>query len=376
MTLRRAGSVARGRRAIRLLVGLLLLAGATLTQAGEVPLIPRVEPADDLRQVVLVPPAQRVPNLDGKLVDWPSDKPLATYREADLKTAGRSSLEPGQKAEVEVSFWARWDYRYLYVAAQVRDRSPALPDPGRGWAGADGRPEATLFQYDGVSVNLQPYPEVLASSRVLPPLPASLRGWYDTRFVMSPYRAGGQPRTLSEGSAYVATVSGEGYVVEGQIPWRSLGFSPEAGDQMAFCLHVVDASPDDKTPAQHFLWNVVPAASGAMWWRDQREGDVVASWGRLRLVNPAGWGASLLPDAAGASEDGELRFVGTVDVSAPGLKSAVVEVCEAETGRVARSLPLAQDLPGSSTYRLRGAVNVTGLGAGRYLLNLVGGAGQ
>lgn len=329
------------------------------------------EPAADLAQVVLVPLAEQRITIDGDLEEWNFDKPLARFRGEELKRTGRTSLDLDEKSDLGVSFQACWDRYFLYVAVKVRDRSPALPDPETGWDQEDSGPLGTLFDYDGVSVNLQPYPDVLASARAMSKQPPLRKGWYDARFVMSPYEPQGQPRQYAGLSEYAAKLTEEGYVVEGRISFTSLGLGPAAGDQLAFCLHVVDASADEGATTEHYLWNVVPCGSGAMWWKGQREGDVIASWGRFRLADSRGWGANLIATSASVAPWGELTYVGTLDVGPRGLTIVALEIREAETGRVVQHIRVGQEIAGPGTYRLRGTFKLAGLAPGRYVLAII-----
>jgi len=330
------------------------------------------QPAPDLVPVVRVGPVRQTIRIDGDLGDWAGVEPLGDFTPDRLRTAGRTGLEPGQTSALRVRIRAGWDHRYLYVCAQVTDPSPAYAPPAKDAGDVPDwrtRLKQVQFRYDSVSVNLQPYPDVLAGSRALPNVPEPRKGWYDPRFVMFPYVRGNTPFAYPDGRVYACRPTRGGYVVEGRIAFDALGFVPEPGDQMAFCVHVVDASPDSTVPVVHHLWNVVPMPPGGSWWKGQREGDPIGSWGRMRLVDRAGWSASLSVGWVVGPLD-VLRYVGTADVGTAGLHVAAIEVREVGTRRLVRRLPVGQRLRGPGAYRLRGAIPLRGLMPGRYTLTI------
>ena len=325
--------------------------------------------APDLGPVVLVRPATDAIRIDGVLAEWSRIKPLGKFTAEDLKRTGRTSLEPGTKSSVRVTFWGAWDDQFLYVAVKVHDTSLAMPDPKKGWGATKDGAVGDLVAYDGVSVNLQPYPDVWKGPRALPVKPKSRKSWYHAPFVMSPYKPGGGARRWPGLSTYAARVVPGGYDVEGRIAFTSLGFLPSAGDQMAFCLHVIDLAADGKRPSQSHLWNVIPMPPGGWWWKEQRLDDVYASWGRLRLVNASGWGASLVTDGP-HTPLGTVRYVGTVDVGPAGLDVAAVEMRRSGSDHLMLRLPVNRKLTSPGTYRLFGEFGLQGLPAGRYRLDL------
>ena len=54
----------------------------------------------------------------------------------------------------------------------MKDQALHVPDASAGWGKDEKERQKSLLKYDGVSVNLQPYPEVLSGARSLKERPA------------------------------------------------------------------------------------------------------------------------------------------------------------------------------------------------------------
>jgi len=69
----------------------------------------------------------------------------------------------------------------------------------------------------------------------------------------------------------VKDVTGDGYVLQAALPWKSLGIEPKAGEEMLFDV-AIDNSDDGDTRVQQLVWNGSAKNSGDR-----------GSWGRARL---------------------------------------------------------------------------------------------
>lgn len=347
-------------------VGVTVAVSGPVWSAGSTPGTPRVVRSETLVRVLAVPRLTHPVTVDAQLGEWELAKPPIVIDRQTTAARGRLSLGPNQRSTYRAAGTCAWDDTYLYLAMRVHDRAAVGAKPGHAWKASTQADESLdelrlLFLVPGW---------LRRSSRAIPPLPASPKGWYDSRYRLCYYVAGARARPLPGRSRYVCRPATDGYTIEAAIELRTLGFVPRAGDRVSFALLAIDVSTAGKGTRDHFLWNAVPTAPGPDWWSPAFPGSLYDSWGELRLLGRDGWGADVLPAGLGSAPGGTVRYLATVDVAARPIELKTLEIVQTDTDKVGARVPAGARLAPGQRHTLTGAFVLPRLQPGRYDLRL------
>jgi hypothetical protein len=183
---------------------------------------------------VNVPRAPGAIQLNGRRDGWPGVPP---------ERVSAARLVEGADAQgVEAVFRLSWDDTNLYLMVEVTDPTP-MKNSNRG---------AAIWAGDGVEL-------FIGHEQV--DQPGALR-FTDRQILLSAGNADGRPQWYFANSpaqapltlTAAANVNGQGYTLEAAIPFKSLGFEPAEGKELAFDL-AIDNSNDGNSRAAQLVWN-------------------------------------------------------------------------------------------------------------------------
>jgi hypothetical protein len=202
------------------------------------------------------------PTIDGDLGEWSS-----SIFVADQIVFGASNWTGVNDASA--SYYAGWDDSNLYLAVGVRDdRHVQTATGSKLYLGDDIeiQLDAQLAQdFSSTGLSADDYQIGLSAGNFGGLAPEAYR-WY--------------PSSLAgrlTAAVVKAKASGDGYILEAQIPWSALGVTPNSGASYGFAVSISD---NDKTGV---------AAQQSM----------VSSVSTRKLLNPGTWGTLILEGESG-----------------------------------------------------------------------------
>jgi len=305
-----------------------------------------VKPAGDLKWVV--PVRSGKVTVDGELGEWDLGKPgiVANARAVDIDKLGWKGPDPQGDNDLSAAVAVAWDDKNLYLAARVTDDQLAETAGQKKWASPWG--------HDTVVVLVRPPVWLTTGARAVGSVPEQLT------FGLSYYSADTGPRPLGGGATYVARKSAGGYLVEAAIPFRAMGFRPEAGDRVPFMLIFSDIDPG-KTAHLRFDQYGLPT-----------RGHGGRGSAQLRLLGPKGWGGDLHTAHATVRPGGFLRYVGTIDVVGKPVRLNGVELVSRDKDRAIVKASCRESLTPGGRYKVEGGVRLPkDLAEGSYDLRLI-----
>ncbi len=201
-------------------------------------------------KVVAIPRALPGLKLDGTTTNWPG-RPAEPVEPTRL-----ASGNPNPKLRGD--FRLCWDENALHFLIQVKDPTPGRNDhpPGRYWSGDAVELFLGARQLDEPGNMLFSDRQVLLSAGAKPGV-----------HIVDHPDAGALCRVL-----VIKDVTGDGYTLQAELPWKALGIEPRADLELLFDL-AIDNSDDGIARLQQLVWNGTAKNSGDR-----------SVWGRARLV--------------------------------------------------------------------------------------------
>jgi hypothetical protein len=321
---------------------------------GETPVPPGASAAEtlfDVKQLrgnewtVFVPRAEKTPRVDGSLSGWAMDKAPIVMDGSFVPQRGWAAPPPERDAQLSGRVALSWDDKYLYLAAIIRDDDKTPHGAKDAWG--------TPFGCAGLVVNVSPPGWLTSGARS--PGPAPLEVMYG----LSYYSPGGSPRPLAPDCKYAVADTKDGYTIEAQISFASMGWTPaEVGDRFPLGLILVDEGRH--RPAGHqfhqYGWNYGPGST--------------AGTGEARLLGAGPAAGEIIPERDSVAPGAPLRYVGTIDAQAAATLQAL-EVAPVGGGAPVATFALGRTLPGAGRYRLWGQLPLPELPPGRYEVRMV-----
>ncbi len=201
------------------------------------------------RKVMAVARATKVLQIEGASSDWPGIPPETLT----AKNISFGTVDETFSATCRFS----WDETYLYLLADVNDRTP----------GQNDRKAGSLWMGDGVELFVgHEEPEEAGELR-----------FSDRQILLG---AGAEPSAYfarmgvqPEGTRIAATrnVTAKGYTIEAAIPWKALDIVPVKGSEILLDI-AVDDSEDGLTRRRQLMWN-----------GSSRNSSDRGGWGRAKL---------------------------------------------------------------------------------------------
>ncbi|HEY3416701.1 MAG TPA: sugar-binding protein [Armatimonadota bacterium] len=280
----------------------------------------------------VLPVAQRAVTLDGTLAEWDFSHPAITATAATIDKLGWKSPAPEGDADLSARVQFAWDAENLYLAAHVTDDQLAETAGQAAWGSPWG--------HDTVVARILPPNWLTGGPRATGPVAS------DQYFGLSYYSPETGPRPLPGGARYLATRAPQGYDIEAAIPFRTLGFRPEAGDRLPGMIILSDIDPQ-KAPGQRFDQYGLPTRGF---------GDRQVA--QLRLLNSDGWGADFFLSRTALTAGSSVRFLGYVDVVTNPLNISGVELISRETGQTILRQAATKTLTPGHRYEVSGILRL------------------
>ncbi|CAN5417812.1 hypothetical protein BH09VER1_BH09VER1_29260 [soil metagenome] len=202
-------------------------------------------------KTVQIPKALSGMKLDGTTSNWPG-RPAEPI---DASRAVHGLVDPN----VSGSFRACWDETNLYFHIQVKDPTPLL----------NNKEGDKLWGADGVELFIGTKELAKGGSLTFQDRQILIGGSNERKIHVVDHPEEAKTWQMMA----VKDVTGDGYVLQLAIPWKTLGVEPKSGMEMLFDV-MIDNSNDGDVRAQQLAWNGSANNSG------DRGG-----WGRAKLTD-------------------------------------------------------------------------------------------